>query len=199
MPVTSLSLKCCTSLLACCIDVAPCSSEHHRQLWGATCNANSSFSSCGAVCRLLLLLCRLCGQLEQALLQAVHSCSRTFSGPTPRPSLISMVMERDTTSREAKSLAVGAYLETKHTTHQQQRGEYRVPSMSYCNVASYDKKRPTKRHLTPRSCGVHGKDATHVLPSPAALHKRCPASLQELHAAAHTVQLVTYWPTLTAP
>lgn len=34
----------------------------------------------------------------------------SFSGPTPRPSRISMVMERDTTSRDARSLAVGAYL-----------------------------------------------------------------------------------------
>ena len=34
----------------------------------------------------------------------------SFSGPTPRPSRISMVMERDTTSLEARSLAVGAYL-----------------------------------------------------------------------------------------
>lgn len=31
--------------------------------------------------------------------------------PTPRPSRISIVMERDTTSRDARSLAVGAYLQ----------------------------------------------------------------------------------------
>jgi len=31
-------------------------------------------------------------------------------GPTPRPSMISTVIERETTSREARSLAVGAYL-----------------------------------------------------------------------------------------
>ena len=30
-------------------------------------------------------------------------------GPTPRPALISSVIERLTTSREARSLAVGAY------------------------------------------------------------------------------------------
>jgi hypothetical protein len=35
----------------------------------------------------------------------------SFSGPHPRPSLISMVIDRLTTSREARSLAVGAYLE----------------------------------------------------------------------------------------
>ena len=35
---------------------------------------------------------------------------RTFSGPQPRPSRISMVMDRDTTSRDAKSFADGAYL-----------------------------------------------------------------------------------------
>lgn len=34
----------------------------------------------------------------------------SFSGPTPRPSRISIVMERDTTSRLARSLAEGAYL-----------------------------------------------------------------------------------------
>ena len=31
-------------------------------------------------------------------------------GPQPRPALISSVFERDTTSREARSFAVGAYL-----------------------------------------------------------------------------------------
>ena len=34
-------------------------------------------------------------------------------GPTPRPSMISTVIERETTSREARSLAVGAYLYTQ--------------------------------------------------------------------------------------
>ena len=34
------------------------------------------------------------------------------SGPHPLPSLISIVMDRDTTSRDAKSFAVGAYLHT---------------------------------------------------------------------------------------
>ena len=34
----------------------------------------------------------------------------TLLGPTPLPSRISMVMERDTTSLEARSFAVGAYL-----------------------------------------------------------------------------------------
>lgn len=39
-------------------------------------------------------------------------CRYTWSlcGPTPRPSRISIVMLRDTTSRDARSLAVGAYL-----------------------------------------------------------------------------------------
>ena len=39
-------------------------------------------------------------------------CRYTWSllGPQPRPSRISSVMLRDTTSREARSLAVGAYL-----------------------------------------------------------------------------------------
>ena len=40
----------------------------------------------------------------------------SFSGPTPRPSRISMVMLRDTTSRDARSSAVGAYLQS-HSTH----------------------------------------------------------------------------------
>lgn len=34
-------------------------------------------------------------------------------GPQPLPSLISIVMERETTSRDARSLAVGAYLHTQ--------------------------------------------------------------------------------------
>lgn len=37
----------------------------------------------------------------------------SFSGPHPRPSRISSVMLRDTTSRDARSLAVGAYLGAK--------------------------------------------------------------------------------------
>ena len=37
----------------------------------------------------------------------------SFSGPTPLPSRISMVMDLDTTSRDAKSLAVGAYLQVR--------------------------------------------------------------------------------------
>ena len=36
-------------------------------------------------------------------------------GPTPRPSLISIVMARLTTSRDAKSLAEGAYLSMKRS------------------------------------------------------------------------------------
>ena len=35
------------------------------------------------------------------------------SGPHPRPSLISMVIDRDTTSRDARSFAVGAYLQNR--------------------------------------------------------------------------------------
>ena len=35
------------------------------------------------------------------------------SGPHPRPSLISMVIDRDTTSRDARSFAVGAYLHNR--------------------------------------------------------------------------------------
>ncbi len=38
----------------------------------------------------------------------ISTCERIL--PTPRPSRISMVMDRETTSREARSLAVGAYL-----------------------------------------------------------------------------------------
>lgn len=36
----------------------------------------------------------------------------SFFAPTPRPSWISIVIDRDTTSREARSFADGAYLET---------------------------------------------------------------------------------------
>ena len=35
-------------------------------------------------------------------------CSHSALGPQPRPSRISMVMARDTTSRDARSLAEGA-------------------------------------------------------------------------------------------
>ena len=54
------------------------------------------------------------GDAGQALVQYLGSrwsrCRSmwSFSGPTPRPSRISMVMARLTTSREARSLAVGA-------------------------------------------------------------------------------------------
>ena len=43
----------------------------------------------------------------------------SFSGPHPRPSRISIVMLRDTTSRDARSFAVGAYLAQRRTTRQQ--------------------------------------------------------------------------------
>ncbi len=36
--------------------------------------------------------------------------TRTFSGPQPRPSRISIVIDRETTSRDARSFADGAYL-----------------------------------------------------------------------------------------
>jgi hypothetical protein len=54
---------------------------------------------------------RQASQSEGSVLQILPSL-HTFSGPTPRPSLISIVMARDTTSRDARSLAVGAYLQT---------------------------------------------------------------------------------------
>jgi len=38
---------------------------------------------------------------------------RTFSGPQPRPSRISIVIDRDTTSRDARSFADGAYLPSR--------------------------------------------------------------------------------------
>ena len=60
-----------------------------------------------------------------------------MSGPTPRPSLISIVMDRETTSREARSFAVGAYLaagrgcrvdkgeEREEESREERRGEER--------------------------------------------------------------------------
>lgn len=41
----------------------------------------------------------------------------SFSGPHPRPSRISIVMLRDTTSRDARSFAVGAYLGAAADAH----------------------------------------------------------------------------------
>ena len=38
----------------------------------------------------------------------MSSSTKSLFGPQPRPSLISVTMARDTTSREARSLALGA-------------------------------------------------------------------------------------------
>ena len=48
-------------------------------------------------------------------LKRQHCCTRrTFSGPQPRPSRISIVMDRETTSLDAKSFADGAYLNAQN-------------------------------------------------------------------------------------
>lgn len=47
----------------------------------------------------------------------------SFSGPQPRPSRISRVIDRDTTSRDARSLAEGAYLGTGQREAEGAEGE----------------------------------------------------------------------------
>lgn len=71
----------------------------------------SGFSTCEAIHPCLRDV-----QKNEARISRVHICGRltkwmwSLLGPTPLPSLISMVIDRDTTSREAKSFADGAYL-----------------------------------------------------------------------------------------
>jgi hypothetical protein len=79
------------------------------------------------------------------------SASRTFSGPTPRPSLISMVMARDTTSRDARSLAVGAYLHTHASRNNSccaiAVGCYMLCATSYRGAASQNEHKLAKHQL----------------------------------------------------
>ncbi len=57
-----------------------------------------------------LLLSQCLATLRLRQLRGCGRCMGTFSGPQPRPSRISIVIERDTTSLDARSFADGAYL-----------------------------------------------------------------------------------------